>query len=732
MAKGDAVKKDDIVAYWDKEITKAKRRFLRMHESGEIVVDQYRIEREDATRRIRGTDRYNILYSSTETIKPSLYAQTPKIEAEKRHRDRTNPVADAAVSMIESSVTYAIGEVNFDDIIQNAVQDYLLPGLGTVWLRYEATYKDEPADADGNIPQDENGKNRQIVDYEKVCMDYTYWKDILYGVCRVWDEMPWISKRVYMDKDKAEKRFGKNAAYLSYGKKPASDRSGNEGEESDEAQATIWEIWHREHRKVYWYSEGCPKMLDERDDILGLKDFFPTPRPLRAITTTRTFVPRPFYSQYQSQAEHLNDMTKRIRILTSALRVVGLYDSSITQLSKLLENTDSNKMIACDSWAMFAQNGGMNGVIAWFPLQEIVNTLGELLKQRDVVKAEIYEITGFSDIVRGVSKASETLGAQEIKTDWSTARLKVMQREVQRFCLDVIRIMAEIVSEKFSKESIALYTGLDAQPPNGEDPQAVMAYQQVMQTFQAAYDMLKKERERCAIINIETDSTILADEQKDRADRMAMLAAMGAYLQQAGPMIMQFPEMRGILVAMMMFTLRTFPSSRPLEKEFEAFSKAIESMPATDPKAKQGEQGDGGAAAAQGKVQGDQIKAQATVQIAGMKDATDKMEIQTDAQVQMAKETNRHNEKIRELELREREVAVKEMELGIKREEVGIKRDEVGAHIQMDQQDQVRQDEAQQHSQGMAEVAASQQDRAQDTAEQQAAAAAKEPPKKED
>jgi hypothetical protein len=39
----------------------------------------------------------------------------------------------------------------------------------------------------------------------------------------------------------------------------------------------------------------------------------------------------------------------------------------------------------------------------------------ELYKARDIVKKEIYEITGFSDIVRGQSKASETLGAQQIK-----------------------------------------------------------------------------------------------------------------------------------------------------------------------------------------------------------------------------------------------------------------------------------------------------------------------------
>jgi hypothetical protein len=42
------------------------------------------------------------------------------------------------------------------------------------------------------------------------------------------------------------------------------------------------------------------------------------------------------YSQYKSQAETLNVLTKRIRLLGEALRVVGLYDGSQPKLADVL------------------------------------------------------------------------------------------------------------------------------------------------------------------------------------------------------------------------------------------------------------------------------------------------------------------------------------------------------------------------------------------------------------
>jgi hypothetical protein len=170
-------------------------------------------------------------------------------------------------------------------------------------------------------------------------------------------------------------------------------------------------------------------------------------------------------------------LTERIRYLTEALKVRGLYDGSQENLANVLDGA-GNKMIPVQDWAALMGAGGITGVVLWVPIKDVVNCLTELYKQREICKNEIYEISGFSDIVRGVSKASETLGAQQIKQDWATGRLKDMQREVQRFCRDIIRLFIEVAAEHFSDKTLLLYSGLTIPEPTPEEIQAQQQFQQ--------------------------------------------------------------------------------------------------------------------------------------------------------------------------------------------------------------------------------------------------------------
>src|SRR4029078_9179044 len=78
----------------------------------------------------------------------------------------------------------------------------------------------------------------------------------------------------------------------------------------------------------------------------------------------------------------------------------------------------------------------------------------------EACKQTIYEITGISDILRGATKASETLGAQELKNQWGTLRLKNKQAGVQRYARDLLRIKLEIAAKHFSEQTWAQMTGL--------------------------------------------------------------------------------------------------------------------------------------------------------------------------------------------------------------------------------------------------------------------------------
>lgn len=696
--------------YWSEQINKGLARYKVFHEKGQQVQDRYRLERENHNYDIY-QDRLNILYSSTETTKPSLYAQRPKVQAVKRHRDRENDTVTYATMLLEAIGQYGVEEVDFDGVMNNVVQDYLLPGMGQAWVRYEPDIRKRRKGGKEKAANDNAEENpddyEEYLAFEGLGLDYVFYKDFLTGVARVWKEVPWVARRVYFDHKKAKARFGEEkASKLAYSFRPNDDGRDNRivaGNGGD--QAIIWEIWDKTNRKVIWYSDDFgDDVLEELDDPLKLQDFFPCPEPIRAVWTTTTFVPKAFYSQYRAQAEELDNLTQRIRYLTQALRVVGIYDGSQAGLARLLQG-QGNMMIPIDSWAVYAQQGGMKGSIDFFPIKEIVDCLGSLLQQREVVKNEIYEITGFSDIVRGVSKASETLGAQQIKADWAGGRLRDMQKGVQRFCRDLIAIMTEIMSEHFSEATLALYAGFEPPEETPEERQAIAQYtaqmmqfqqtqqmgqlpgqppaqppqppaptqkQQALEMFTKVVKLLRSEKRRCAQIGIETDSTILPDEAKEREDRMQFLSSAGAFLQQAGPMALQYPDMRGLLGAILMFTIRTFRSSRPLEKEFEEFTKKLAEQPAMPPPGAEGGEGGSDPAAAQAQVQSEQIKAQAAAQEAAATDATKRYEIDKKAEIEMAKITAESEYKKADSALREREVRVKEAELGIQQQEVQV------------------------------------------------------------
>jgi hypothetical protein len=646
---------DNQVAYWSGELERAKKRFRGFWDGGDSVIDVYRQQKSDGNDAL-SKDKYNILYSSTETIRPNLYAQTPIPYVVLRNKDTATDAAQVAALILENSISYIMDEEDFDELMDSVVEDFLLPGLGTGWVRYSADIGEKVQDGKPVYAEDGKTPVPELLD-EMVHLEYVYWQDFLTGVGRTWKQVPWVAKRLWLSKKDAGARFTvEKANQLQYLTRDNTNRElDNPGE-----TAEVWEIWNKKNKTVYWYGEGLDTLLDEKPDPLKLKRFFPCPRPIRAIYNTRSFVPRPLYSQYKSQAETLNVLTKRIRLLGEALRVVGLYDGSQQRMADVLNPAAGNRMIAVDAWALFAQNGGINGSVQWVPIDAVVKALVELLKAREVCKQEIYEITGFSDIVRGVSKASETLGAQNIKADWAGARVKKMQKEIQRFARDLLALAGELIAEHCSPETLAVFSGVSI-----PDPQAVQtdpSLQQQVQTFKEACDLIKSDIRRLSTINIETDSTLAANQEQEREDRAKFLAASGAFLQQAVPAMQASPELGPLLGALLLFTVRSFPSSRPIQDEFEKVAKAMAAKPQEEDK-------DGkkaAAAAAKEKVQAENAAKGRELEIrqseAAAKAKNDEAKIANEG----ISEQHRHDEKMKELDLKLMELRVREREARVK------------------------------------------------------------------
>jgi hypothetical protein len=148
----DAPAIDAQVIHWRDELERAKKRFRTFWDNGDGVVDAYRLQKADGND-ANHKDKYNILYSSTETIRPNLYAQQPKTRVRLRNKDTaTNAMRAAAALLLEGSIEYVKDEEDFDELMDSAVEDYLLPGLGVAWVRYEAKFGDKLDENGQKVP----------------------------------------------------------------------------------------------------------------------------------------------------------------------------------------------------------------------------------------------------------------------------------------------------------------------------------------------------------------------------------------------------------------------------------------------------------------------------------------------------------------------------------------------------------------------------------------------------
>jgi hypothetical protein len=355
-----------------------------------------------------------------------VFSEEPRPVVGRRYLD-SDPVARVASLMLERVLTYLTTSTDeLSSATRAAVLDRLLPGLGVTWVRYVDGGAEQVTEPTQSLVTNVPAPAR--VD-ERVAVDFVQWKDFRYGVARTWFEVPWVARRVYMGRKALEARFGKDIG----GKvplnhqptEPDTDKKDKDGPAAGVggvfAQAEVWEIWDKRTRSVSWISKDHPTPLDTKPDPLRFPDFWPCPKPLFATLSSNALLPKPDYWFYQDQAQELDSVTQRIAMLSKALKVVGVYDSSQIGIQRMLNEGYDNQMIPVDTWAAFAEKGGIRGVVEFMPLDQIIETLSRLYDVKNALKQDIYEVTGLSDVIRGASVATETATAQRIKSQFASA-----------------------------------------------------------------------------------------------------------------------------------------------------------------------------------------------------------------------------------------------------------------------------------------------------------------------
>lgn len=568
--------------WWSSELSKAEKELdQKWRDSATKVVARYLDDRSDSDISLVSDTqdrRYNIFWSNVQILKAALYANPPKPVVKRAHDDPKDPIARTAALILQRMLVNDLTQDNSEEHtnIQLAVEDRLIPGMGQLWVRYDVETEEftQPAVIDPITQQEifPAQKGERIVD-EKVEVDYVHWNDFLWSPSRVWCEVWWVARRVWMKKKKFIKRFGQEKFDELKAQAESAKDSLNYPKGFQLNRIEVWEVWCENTGKAYWINRQLNMMLEERDVPLDLDGFFPCPPMLLATHTTNSLIPRPDYVMIQDQYSELDDLNSRISSLTKALRVVGVYNSASKELQNLLTGTEL-RMIPVDEWALFAESGGIKGAVDWFPVEVVASVLEKLMVQRQGVIQQIYELTSISDIMRGVSQARETAKAQTLKAQYSSVRLQLSQQEVAKFVCSVLRIKAQVIAKNFQ-------------------PETIIKRSNIMMTesapfAQAAIELIKNGELSEYRIVVSEESLSLADYNAERETRVAFLTAIGQFLSQAGQMAQAYPAALPYLLRMISWVAAGFRGADDMQAVLdEAFQAAVSAPPRP--------QGEGGA-----------------------------------------------------------------------------------------------------------------------------------------
>ena len=573
---------------WYNCIAQYERTFKEWEGRADKIVKRYR---DESRSRNNPTAKFNILWSNVQTITPAVFARLPRPDVSRRFRDN-DPIGRVASMMLERALEYEIEHYgDYASAMKQAVQDRLLGGRGTAWVRYEphivgqAGGEAEGAPDDGfQVTEDadeaetEGGiyrEDQERIEYECAPVDYVYWRDFGLTTARTWEEVTAVWRKVYMERDALVERFGEElGGKIPLDTKPETSKSFNEKMGEGSREALIYEIWDKATGQVIWLSKSMGKILDTRDDPLQLENFWPCPKPMFSTLTTDSLIPVPDYVLYQDQARQLDTLADRIDGFIQALKVRGVYDASEPSLARLFTEGENNTLLPVKNYGAFSEKGGLVGAINLVDIKPIAEGLNMAYQAMEQVKGQIYEIMGIADIQRGQTDPNETLGAQIIKSNNASGRLKTMQHEVVNFATTLLQIKAQIICQHFTDDTIVKISGAMQLSPQDQQliPQALM--------------LLKDEPAKNFRIEVTTDSMIYQDEQQEKQNRLEFLSAVSGFLSQAVPAAQATPELTPMLVEMLKFGVTAFKAGKGLEglidetaDKFRQQAKAAEGQP---------------------------------------------------------------------------------------------------------------------------------------------------------
>lgn len=647
----------------------------------------------------------NLFHSNTETVAPSIYNSTPVPDIRVRFGD-PDKITKTAVDMLERVVTYDLDACRFDDLMFDVVRDAYIVGEAMPRIRYEPI---EPGESDKVYPE--------MVPYDRV----------IKGPSRTWEKTPWLVFEHDMTFDEVASMNKEAAEDISFGggktyRERVQAENGQEPEARDTnifQTAKVFEIWDKKTRTVLWITDKpLEPVITHIDDPLELEGFFPVPYGLRPITKRGKQIPIVQYVTHKALFDEFERVCKRINALIAQLRVRGLYDAKMAPDFKRLKDCADGEYEPAHAAEDFVagQKRSLADAVMHWPNEQIIQTVRELALHRDAIKALIWEATGVADIMRGNTDPDETLGAQELKTEWGSMRVKKFQAEAARCARDIIRMMVEVranispwdwlktisnmdfapteqdiakAMEKLQAEQPQPMEGQPApQPPNPQlmQLQAQQAAQEEAKAFEAEVRKLIESPNRKLSIDIEVDSTIKGDVAKDLDQFNQLITVTANFAGAVQGLAPVLPQTVAPLFKVYTAQVRQFRLNKQAEDALDELDEAAK-QPPVDPNAPNPEQQAAEQQAMQQQQEADQAKLQAEMQRDERKAQMEERKAETELQLATQKHGMEMELKQLDMQLKQMQIQLDaqkaQMDIEFKTQEQALKREGQQADLQM-------------------------------------------------
>lgn len=497
---------------------------------------------------------FPIFWATVQVTHAAIFARMPKPDVRKRYADTAQ---NRLAQCIERCLSYTIDTTDFAAHGHRLVDDFLIAGMGVAKVEMDAEMGEAPVTNPETgqpiLGDDGQPLTQQIITRQGLRLRHFPWSRFRWEPGKDWEHCDWVSFVHCMTGAEIKARFGVEV-------KKAGAAESDKPSERYAKSYDVEEIWDRKTRQVLFLSDCHEDWLQIGPFPFTLQGSYPCPKPAFLGLKSDELEPTPDYLQIKHQCEEVNHLAGRIKAITKSIRDVGFYDAQLQELATLQGAPDGTRVPLKNlaERLSIAGTAGFGAVLAEQDNTGKIEVLRELLALLAAAKQQIYEILGIADIVRGATEADETATAQQIKGQWANVRIGPKMQALAMFYRDVFRIMAEIIGEHFQPDQIAAMSGIELQPEE--------------------LKQLKSDIGRTFAIDVETDSTVAADEYEERAQWGELMQAVTQMGQHWGPLMQQGVLPADLFNVMLKGTVARFKHGRELEDTIATLPNTVQQL----------------------------------------------------------------------------------------------------------------------------------------------------------